>query len=267
MSAADANRTPSEPARRVVLLGASNLTKGIGTVLETAGRVWNGPLEVHAALGHGRSYGRKTRIMGVGLPGIADCGLWPNLTSASRLPTAALVTDIGNDLLYEEPVNRIVGWLESCLDRLAAADAKITITRLPVANVQNLSPAKFKLMRTILYPYSRITLAEITRRAIALDEHVARIASERALGVVSHQPHWYSYDPIHIRFTRRGEAWRDILGVWTETGSSLSPGGNALFRTLHVRTRTPHERRLLFLAQRRTQPAARYRDGTSVSLY
>ncbi len=267
MSALSATNGPTAPARRVVLLGASNLTKGIGTVLETAGRVWNEPLEVHVALGHGRSYGRNTRIMGVGLPGIAHCGLWQNLTSASRLPTAALVTDIGNDLLYEEPVDRIVGWLEACLDRLAAAEARITITRLPIANVQKLSPAKFKLMRTILYPYSRITLAEITQRAIALDGHVARIASERRLAVVSHQSHWYSYDPIHIRFTRRGEAWRDILGAWTEAGESLTPGGNALFRTLHVRTRTPHERRLLFLAQRRAQPAARFRDGTSVSLY
>ncbi len=267
MAASRETNVPSAPARRVILLGASNLTKGIGTVLETAGRVWNEPLEVHAALGHGRSYGRNTRIMGVGLPGIAHCGLWQNLTSGRQLPTAALVTDIGNDLLYEEPVDRIVGWLEACLDRLAAADAKITITNLPIANVQKLSPAKFKLMRSVLFPYSRLSLAEAQRRAIELDEHVARIAGERALTIVSHQPHWYSYDPIHIRFTRRGEAWRDILGAWTEAGGSLSPGGNALFRTLHVRTRTPHERRLLFLAQRRAQPAARYLDGTSVSLY
>ena len=90
-------------------------------MLETAGRVWDEPLEVHTALGHGRSYGRNTRVVGVGMPGIADCGLWRHLASARQMPTAALVTDIGNDLLYEEPVARIVGWLETCLDRLAAA--------------------------------------------------------------------------------------------------------------------------------------------------
>jgi hypothetical protein len=255
------------PQRRVILLGASNLTKGIGTVIETAKRIWNEPLDVQTALGHGRSYGRNTRVMGIGLPGIAHCGLWQSLTSAGRLPTAALVTDIGNDLLYEEPVGRIVGWLEACLDRLAAAEATITITRLPVANVQRLSPAKFKLMRSVLYPYSRITLAEITRRAIALDEQVARLAQERSLTVLTHRPEWYSFDPIHIRFTRRAEAWRDILGAWTATGGSLPPGGNALLRTLHVRTRTPHSRRLLFVSQRRAQPTARFRDGSLLSIY
>lgn len=267
MCATRASGGSPEPARRVILLGASNLTKGIGTVLETAGRVWNEPLEVHTALGHGRSYGRNTRVVGFGMPGIADCGLWGHLASARQMPTAALLTDIGNDIVYEEPVSRIVGWLETCLDRLDAVGAKITITRLPVANVQRLSAAKFKLMRSLLFPYSRLTLAVAQRRAIELDEHVARIACERGLTVVSQQPHWYSYDPIHIRFTRRGEAWRDILGAWTEASGLLSPGGSALIRSLHVRTRTPHERRLWFLAQRRAQPAARFRDGTSVSLY
>src|SRR5690606_202795 len=33
---------PLAPRRRVVLLGASNLTKGIGTVLETSTRLWGG---------------------------------------------------------------------------------------------------------------------------------------------------------------------------------------------------------------------------------
>ncbi len=255
------------PTRRVVLLGASNLTKGIGTVLETAARLWGEPLEVHAALGHGRSYGRHTRILGLGLPGIEACGLWPELQAAPRLPTAALLTDIGNDLLYEEPVTRIVGWLEACLDRLAAIDAQTTITRLPLANIERLSPAKFKLLRSILYPLSRITLPEITRRATALDGHVTRLAAERNLAVVMHQPHWYGFDPIHIRFMRRGEAWRDILGAWGASAQPLPPSGSQLARTFHVRTRTPYERRLWCISQRGAQPAARFRDGTHVSIY
>src|SRR5262249_46912085 len=85
--------------RRVVLLGASNLTLGIGTVLGSAANVWGSPLEVLAALGHGRSYGRATSVMGRQLPGIRECGLWPALGVDGQLPTAALVTDIGNDVL------------------------------------------------------------------------------------------------------------------------------------------------------------------------
>ena len=51
-------------ARRVVLVGASNLTKSIGTVFETAASLWRGPLEVLGAWRHGRSAPSPRRAEG-----------------------------------------------------------------------------------------------------------------------------------------------------------------------------------------------------------
>src|SRR5690242_2621175 len=78
------------PARRVVLLGASNLTRAIATVLETALGVWGGPLDVLAALGNGRSYGLRKAWLWRELPGIAGCGLWDAWERRPPAPTAAL---------------------------------------------------------------------------------------------------------------------------------------------------------------------------------
>ena len=50
-------------------------------MVETAHGVWGRPLEVFVALGHGRSYGRSTRMLGRQLPGILECGLWPELAA------------------------------------------------------------------------------------------------------------------------------------------------------------------------------------------
>ncbi len=258
---------PPAPKRRVVLLGASNLTKGIGTVLETADRVWGGPQQVFAALGHGRSYGRTTRFVGMRLPGIESCDLWPDLTAADPLPTAALVTDIGNDLLYEEPVARIAEWVARCLDRLAALEAKTTVTLLPVDNLHALGPARFGMLRTLFFPSSRITLAEATRRAFALNEVVRRLTAERGCATAEHCPTWYGFDPIHIRFRHRGRAWRDILGTWTSEGPSHAPASSAIVRTLYLRTRTPAQRHLLWLPQRGKKPTATFADGTSIAIY
>src|SRR5438270_1664562 len=102
--------------RRVVLLGASNLTRGISTVVETAQAVWGSPLEVLAALGHGRSYGLRSRVFGRELPGITGCGLWGDVAARGPAETAALVTDIGNDLLYGASVPTILGWVAESLD-------------------------------------------------------------------------------------------------------------------------------------------------------
>src|SRR3990172_7889601 len=102
--------------RRVILLGASNLTRAISTVVETAWLGIGGPLEILAALGHGRSYGMNSSVLGRVLPGIVPCGLWPALALLPQAPTFALVTDIGNDLGYGVSAGQIMHWVETCLD-------------------------------------------------------------------------------------------------------------------------------------------------------
>ncbi len=268
MKRAGGNGMPTNgaTARRVVLLGASNLTKSIGTVLDAATGSWGTPLDVMAALGHGRSYGRDTRFFGLELPGIEACGLWNDLAANSGAATAALVTDIGNDLLYEEPVDRITGWVERCLDRLSEAGSHTIVTVLPIDNLQTLSPARFRLLRTLFFPSSGIGLSEVTRRALALDAAVRRLAHERRFAVIEHRPAWYGFDPIHIRFAHRPQAWRDILSPWSGDAPS-GPAARALWRTVYLRTRAPHRRRILGMEQRGRKPTARFGDGTSVAIY
>lgn len=257
----------SAAVRRVVLLGASNLAKGIGTVAETAHRAWGRPLEMLVALGHGRSYGQASRVLGRHLPGILECGLWQDLAARPAASTAALVTDIGNDLLYEQPVERVTAWVEQCLDRLAAAQARTVVTLLPLENLKTLSPARFRLLRTIFFPSSRINLAQVAERARLLDERVRRLAAERAFATIGPRAAWYGFDPIHIRFFARSRAWREILASWATSPELLEPAGSCLARTLSLRLRVPERRRLIGFEQRRRQPSARLRDGTTVALY
>jgi hypothetical protein len=47
--------------RRVVALGASNLTRGFHAVVSVARAAWGPEVEIVAALGHGRSYGSARR--------------------------------------------------------------------------------------------------------------------------------------------------------------------------------------------------------------
>src|SRR5262249_31136095 len=124
------------PTRRIVLLGASNLTRGISTVVETAQSILGQPLEVLTALGHGRSYGIDSRMLGRRLPGIIECGLWEALAGGPSRPTMALLTDVGNDILYDVDVPQIVAWVDCAIDRLQSAEAQISVTLLPVAGIE-----------------------------------------------------------------------------------------------------------------------------------
>ncbi len=188
------------PGQRVVLIGASNLTKGIGTVLGLAQHAFGLRIEVLAAHGHGRSYGATSSVLGRRLPGIVQCDLWPALARPTEARTAALVTDIGNDILYEQSIERIAGWVEMMLDRLAAAEARTVVTLLPEENLPKISRARFLLMRSILVPRCRLSLETISERVCELNQVVRKLGAERGCTIVGQRSEWYGFDPIHFRF-------------------------------------------------------------------
>jgi hypothetical protein len=165
-----ASQGPAARAR-VVLVGASNLTRYLPTVLAHARAAFGGPLEVLTANGLGRSYGTPSSVLGRVLPGIVPCGLWNALDAAAErapLPTAALVTDIGNDLVYGRTPDEVAGWVETVLARLAAHAARTVVTALPIASIETLGPRRFALVRAVLFPSHRIDLDTVRARALAI---------------------------------------------------------------------------------------------------
>ena len=101
--------------------------------------------------------GRMDRILSVfgrKISGIFPCALWQDLQNRPPLPTAALVTDIGNDLLYGVTPDRLLEWVERCLDRLADAGAATVVTQLPIDSIERLGEARFRFFRRLLFPRS-----------------------------------------------------------------------------------------------------------------
>jgi hypothetical protein len=193
--------------------------------------------------------------------------LWQELARSGPGRSAALVTDIGNDLLYDEPVARILSWVDECLDRLAAQGAQTVVTPLPVDNLQRLSRARFTLLRTILFPHCRLGLETCIERALALNEGVRRLARGRGVTLAEQRAEWYGFDPVHIRRARREAAWREVMGHWIGHESDLSGNRVTVGQAVYLRSRAPHQRRLLGLEQRRLQPSGHLASGTTVAIY
>ncbi|MCH5377449.1 MAG: hypothetical protein JJ992_26105, partial [Planctomycetes bacterium] len=133
------------------------MVRGISTLVPTTRHALGGPLDWMAAIGHGRGYVTRSWVLGRTLPSIVECGLWQALTNRAPATTSALLTDIGNDLVYGATVDQIVRGIEVCLQRLAACCERITITEIPSESLQRLTPRRFTLLRTMLYPTSRLT--------------------------------------------------------------------------------------------------------------
>jgi hypothetical protein len=196
---------------RIVALGASNLTRGFHTVVATARSISGPEVEVLAALGHGRSYGMRSQFTVRALPGILQSGLWQQLEAMPPAPTRALVTDVGNDVLYGMPADQIVAWVDDVVSKLQRVTHDIVLTDLPLARAQRLSRAGFFAFRSVVVPQSRLSLAEVLETAERVNEGLAAIADARGIQFFRLKPEWYGIDPIHIRPVWWRAAWQEIL--------------------------------------------------------
>jgi hypothetical protein len=249
---------------RVVALGASNLTRGFRTVVATSRCLWGPEVEVFAALGHGRSYGMGSSVLGRRLPGILQCGIWDALAARGEAPCRALVTDVGNDIAYGASVPQILEWVDACIGRLQAFTPDIVLTDLPLARMRRLSRPGYLFFRSLLVPSCRLSLPALIEAAEATVEGLARLAARRGVRWHPLRPEWYGLDPIHIRPRLWSTAWRDIL-----CGSEPLPrgvGASAL-ESLRLYRLLP-ERSWLFGRERvRPQGGLRLPRGGRVWLY
>lgn len=208
---------------RIVALGASNLTRGFHTVVATARSMAGPEVEVVAALGHGRSYGMASRLFVRTLPGILESGLWQRLEVLPAAPTRALVTDVGNDVLYGMPADRIVTWVDEVVARLQRITEDIVLTDLPLARARRLSRLGFLAFRSVVVPQCRLSLAEVLDTAERVNEGLEAIAAARGVRFFRLKPEWYGADPIHIRPSLWQSAWREILQSGASNGGPVMP--------------------------------------------
>jgi hypothetical protein len=255
------------PRSRVVLLGASNLTLAFPRVIARLCEILPVPLDVLAAIGHGRSYGRPSRVLFRELPGVVECGLWRALETGPERDTRAFLTDFGNDLVYGAGVDEIAEWIALILRRLAARGARATLVRLPLTSIERLSPLRFSLARGIFYPSHRIDLATIRARASALDARIRSLAVEHGATLIEPRADWYGLDPIHILRAKRDEAWNALLAPLAER---KAPAGSTRLRgpdRREIARMRPERRRWMGREETRPQPCARLLDGTVLSSY
>lgn len=254
--------------KRIILLGASNITLALPIIVEML-RAACGPVELLAAHGHGRSFGMGSRLLCRGLPSIRSCRLWRDL--ARREPPAqrpwALVTDVGNDLLYGASPPQIRDWVATCLDRLETQEADVTLATLPMHSVLRLGRVRFGLTRALFFPGADLAWDRMRALAQELDEGLRALASERGVRTLAPRPEWYGFDPIHIRRRMRRRAWSHLLALESSPARAVSARRWGFATAVRIRLARPAVRTVCGVRQQAVQPVLCLPDGTTISLY
>jgi hypothetical protein len=262
--------TSPPPARPLVaiLLGASNLTLGLPrAVRRLIERRPGREIHIFAAHGPGRSFGSEAGIAAIRFTGIVRSGVFEaaeeKLRALGDAERLALVTDVGNDILYRAGPERILGWLEEVIERLAALGARSGITLLPLESLETLPAWKFRLLRPLFYPFRPIAQEEVMAQARRIEEGIAALGRSYPLQILPSRAAWYGADHFHLGRLGRREAfaaWLDaLLG-----GPEPAEGGGAPpleVSALALRFHPPASYRFFGRLRTRAQPGKRLAPG------
>ena len=219
------------------------------------------------AMGHGRSFGQESSFLGRKISGIFPCALWQDLQNRPRLPTTALVTDIGNDILYGISPDQLLDWVARCLDWLDEAGASIVMTEMPVASLERLGERRFQFFRRLFYPSSALTLAGALAIAREINARLILLGQSRKIPVIPVPALWYGFDPIHLKRRVKRHAWPTMLAAWRAAGEELAITPPSPWMSAYLAGLAPFERSIFGIRRRAAQPSGRFSDGTTISLY
>ena len=252
--------------RIVALLGASNLSMGAPAALRYLVEHLRGELELYLARGFGRSYGGENGAIGFTFRGLRSSGVLeavaasvsrscgreqarPDVSAEVSAGVAAgtdagatseectvepgadprlfaLLTDVGNDILYRVPVDDILAWVDEIVAAFRRLDGEVALTALPVASVARLSRLKFRLLRPLFYPFRPMPFEELIQRVHSVQAGLERIAASRGAKLLPAEASWYGPDHFHLSRRHRDAAFRG----WLEAllGDALRVGDDAV---------------------------------------
>jgi hypothetical protein len=173
------------------------------------------------------------------------------------------VTDVGNDILYGSSAEQTVAWVEESLRRLCRVTGDIVVTDLPLASIRRLSRLKFLAFRSALVPSCRLSLAQVVDTSEQVSLGLSRLSAACGAKFFRMDPAWYGFDPIHLRPSLWGEAWRQVLAV----GPGVRSNGFSTIESVRLHLMRPERRWMFGVEQFTPQPGLALRSGGRVWLY
>lgn len=213
-------RGPAEPAGghrlTAVVLGASNVSRGQARLNAAIRGRSVAPVGLLIAAGHGRSYGANSRVWMRRLPSILGCGVWRALDreGSDRGRVVALVTDIGNDLLYGSSPAQVAAWIREAVGRLVDRGATVAAARLPLEAVRRVGPVRYRALKTLFVPGCPLSIEGIHSAAAELDGLIGDLAAAAGLSTIDQPGAWYGFDTLHPRRRHLDTLWHRACDAW-----------------------------------------------------
>ncbi|MEE8269967.1 MAG: hypothetical protein V3R23_08110 [Nitrospinaceae bacterium] len=203
----------------LVLLGASNLSRGcFALVKHIKSCLYPRKVDVLIASGPGRAYYTSGGLLNVSYPPIYASDIFEVAQNKSKsgYQVVALVTDIGNDIMYGVSTEKVIETIQQIFARLQSMNAEIFYTTLPVAFEKGDHPVWFCILRSLLFPRSTVAYDEATAGIIEVNRFLKESACRQGR-LIPNMDRYLGYDEIHYGWLRAHNAWSHVARIMLET--------------------------------------------------
>ena len=196
----------------VILLGASNLSRGYYSLTRCIKQNLD-PLPVNFinAIGPGRAYCARGGVFNASYPPIGSIPILSELENIGQKDShkIALLADIGNDIGYGTPTEKIIEELEKTVWQLEEMQADILICPIPSTLISKLSPRVFKTIKAVFFPKSKVTLRDALDAIQKVNQFVNTDLKGRVT-VIHGLDCYMGWDLIHYGILSFGKVWSKI---------------------------------------------------------
>lgn len=150
---------------------------------------------------------------------IRDCGIVDAATQLAEDKNnrvTALMTDIGNDILYGVSAEEIIESLQKMANRLRDTGADVWVSSIHVDMENDVGESRFNILKRIFFPGSSVTYASAKKAVQDINAALHEGESDR-WSLISGLKAYCGADKIHYHLLKSAGAWTDVARKLLET--------------------------------------------------
>ena len=193
-------------------MGASNLARGYRALTHyLVSCLAPHRVEVFNAMGPGRGYCTWGGIFNIRYPSIGSSGILESARAHADpdCKVVALITDIGNDIMYGIPANEIIACLDTLLQKLNTLGAEVFVHPIPLDFSKDVSQRQFRILKYIFYPRSAIDYHK-AEEAVSVINDFLRTRAKGRIRLLPSAKDFCGVDKIHYSIFRSHKAWSRV---------------------------------------------------------
>ena len=202
-----------------IFLGASNLARSFYGLKRCITRcLFPRPVSFIHAMGPGRGYISQGGIFNAIYSPILYCDILKAAYNRRKInqQVVALITDIGNDIMYGVPVEEIIAGLQSLFDALNEFEANIFVTSIPVDLKRDIGGFYFRILRRVFFPNSPVEHYQVSEAIEIINKFIIQSLNKN-ITAINEMKQFCGIDKIHYSLFKSRSAWSHIAGNLTGT--------------------------------------------------